>query len=245
MAAEREINARLREVIESQAQVHAAELAVRDRQIADLAERVSQLERRVGRDSSNSSKPPSSDSPYMKERKKPTDRSLRKKTGRKPGKQPGASGSTLERVADPDETVVCAPARCRGCAADLADAPVEAVNTRQVFDPPPPPRPRVIEYQVQARRCLRCATLSEGQAPAGAAGRVQYGPDTHAHAANLVCGNHIPVQRAAKLMAVMLGVGGVSRVRRRGAAQGRRAAGPVHGLGPGTAAPGRRAGTGQ
>jgi transposase len=208
LAHEREINARLREVMASQAQVHAVELAVRDRQIADLADRVSQLERRVGRDSSTSSRPPSSDSPYMKERKKPTDRSLREKTGRKPGKQPGASGSTLERVAEPDDTVVCAPRSCRGCAADLADAPVEAVNTRQVFDPPPPPpRPRVIEYQVQARRCRGCGTLSEGQAPQGAAGRVQYGPDTHAHVANLVCGNHIPVHRAAKLMAVMLGVG--------------------------------------
>jgi transposase len=119
--------------------------------------------------------------------------------------------------------VVCAPASCQGCAADLADAPVEAVNTRQVFDPPPPPRPRVIEYQVQARRCLRCGTLCEGQAPAGAAGRVQSGPDTHAHAANLVCGNHIPVRRAAELMAVMLGVGVsvgfVAGVRRKAAAR--------------------------
>jgi transposase len=208
LAREREITARLREVIESQAAVHAADLAVRDAQIAELVDRVSQLERRVNRDSGTSSRPPSSDSPYTKERKKPRDRSLRAKTDRKPGGQPGAAGSTLERVADPDETVQCPPLCCRGCAADLSDAPVEAMNARQVFDPPPPPpRPRVTEYQVQARRCRRCGTLTEGQAPAGAAGRVQYGPDTHAHAANLVCGNHIPVYRAAKLMAVMLGVG--------------------------------------
>ncbi len=210
----REVCAQLREVIESQAGLHAAELAARDtviaaqgRDLAELADRVSQLERRAGRDSSNSSRPPSSDSPYTKERKKPRDRSLREKTDRKPGKQPGASGSTLEQVADPDERVVCPPLCCRGCSADLSHAPVEAVNTRQVFDPPPPPRPRVIEYQVQARRCLRCGALSEGQTPVGAGGRAQYGPDTHAHAANLVCGNHIPARRAAGLMAVMLGVG--------------------------------------
>jgi transposase-like protein len=129
------------------------------------------------------------DGPYTKERRKPTDRSLREKTGRKPGTQPGALGSTPEQVADPDDRVVCAPSSCRGCAADLADAPVEVVNTRQVFDPPPPPRPRVTEYQIQARRCRRCGTLSEGQAPAGANARAQYGPDTHAHAANLVCSN--------------------------------------------------------
>ena len=210
----REVCAQLREVIESQAGLHAAQLAVRDAalaerdsQVAELADRVSQLERRVGRDSSNSSKPPSSDSPYTKERKQPRDRSLRKKTGRKPGKQPGAPGSTLERVGDPDETLTCPPLWCRGCSADLSHAPVEAVNRRQVFDPPPPPpRPRVTEFEVQTRRCGRCGTVTEGQAPVWAAGRAQYGPDTHAHAANLVCGNHIPVYRAARLIAAMLGV---------------------------------------
>ena len=208
-----EVCAQLREVIESQAGLHAAELAARDAVIAakdaevgELADRVRQLERRVGRDSSNSSKPPSSDSPYTRERKKPRDRSLRERTDRKPGKQPGASGATLEQVADPDEMLACPPLCCRGCSADLSDAPVEAVNARQVFDPPPPPRPRVIEYQVQARRCCRCGTLTEGQAPVGAGARAQYGPDTHAHAANLVCGNHIPARRATGLMAVMLGV---------------------------------------
>jgi transposase len=82
---EREISARLREVVESAAAVHAADLVVRDRQIAELADRVSQLERKAGRDSSTSGKPPSSDNPYTKVRKKPTDRSLRAKTGRKRG----------------------------------------------------------------------------------------------------------------------------------------------------------------
>ena len=245
----REVCAQLREVIESQAGLRAAELAVRDavlaerdRQVAELADRVSQLERRAGRDSSNSSKPPSSDSPYTKERQKPRDRSLRKKTGRKPGKQPGAPGSTLERVADPDETIVCAPLCCRDCSADLADAPVEAVNRRQVFDPPPPPpRPRVTEFEVQARRCGRCETLTEGQAPPWAAGRAQYGPDTHAHAANLVCGNHIPAYRAGKLIAAMLGVYVSVGVRCRGTGQGRWPAGPVHGPGTRIAASGRGA----
>jgi len=191
--------------------LHAAELAARDaalterdRQVADLADRVSQLERKAGRDSSTSGKPPSSDSPYTKARKKPRDRSLRTKTGRKPGKQPGTGSSTLEQVPDPDERVLCPPECCRGCGAGLAGAPVVGVNARQVFDPPPPPpRPRVTEYQVQARRCGGCGTVTEGTAPAGAAGRAQYGPRAHAHAADLVCGNHIPVARVARLMAVM------------------------------------------
>ena len=231
LACAREDNARLWEIVQSQAGLHAAELAVRDaalaerdRQVAELADRVSQLERKAGRDSSTSGKPPSSDSPYTKERKKPRDRSLREKEGRKPGKQPGTRGSTLEQVGDPEEVIQCPPACCQGCGGDLSDAPVEAMNTRQVFEPPPPaPRPHVTEYQVQARRCAGCGTLSQGQAPAWAAGRAQYGPRAHAHAANLVSGNHIPVARAAGLMAAMLGVrvstGFVAGVRGKAAAR--------------------------
>lgn len=56
--------------------------------IEQLRQRVEQFERRTGRDSSNSSKPPSSDSPYAKDKKKPRDRSLREKGKRRPGKQP-------------------------------------------------------------------------------------------------------------------------------------------------------------
>jgi transposase len=132
---------------------------------------------------------------------------LRERQGRKPGKQPGASGSTLRQVSDPDETIECPPTSCHGCGGDLSEAPVEGMNTRQVFEPPPPPpRPHVTEYRVQARRCTGCGTVTEGSAPAWAAGRVQYGPRTHAHAANLVSGNHLPVVRARGLLAVMLGV---------------------------------------
>jgi hypothetical protein len=48
-------------------------------QIAVLAGQVEELRRRLGKDSSTSSKPPSSDSPYTK---KPKDRSLRRRYGR-------------------------------------------------------------------------------------------------------------------------------------------------------------------
>ncbi|MGH8940781.1 MAG: IS66 family transposase, partial [Actinomycetes bacterium] len=85
---------------------------------------------------------------------------------------------------------------------------VDAEHTRQVFEvPPPPPRPIVTAYRVQARTCPLCGTTTIGQAPAGVGGRVQYGPGVCAHAANLTCANHIPVGRAAGLLSDMLGVG--------------------------------------
>jgi uncharacterized membrane protein YccC len=82
VAALRAANARLREVIEAKdAQLAAAgaALVAAEARFAALSERVAELERRLGKDSSTSSRPPSSDSPY---KKKPRDRSLRGRSGR-------------------------------------------------------------------------------------------------------------------------------------------------------------------
>ena len=206
VAALRASNARLREVVEARdAQLAAAGAALEaaEARIAALSERVAEMERRLGKDSSTSSRPPSSDSPY---KKKPRDRSLRGRSGRKPGKQPGAESSTLRQVADPDQIMVCAPAACGRCGADLAGAPVTGTQKLQEFEIAPPPPPRVTEYQVQGRACGRCGAVSAGQAPAWITGRAQYGPEAHARAANLASAQHIPVGRAAQLMGDMTGL---------------------------------------
>jgi transposase len=206
VAALRAANARLREVIEAKdAQLAAAGAALEaaEARFAGLSERVADLERRLGQDSSTSSRPPSSDNPYQK---KPRDRSLRQRSGRGRGKQPGAKSSTLRQVARPDDTVVCAPAACGQCGAGLAGAPVTGVQKLQEFDITPPPPPRVTEYQVQARACGRCGTVTAGQPPPGVTGRAQYGPEVHAQAANLASAHYIPVVRAAQLIGDLAGV---------------------------------------
>ena len=167
VAALRAANVRLREVIEAKdAQLAAAGAALEaaEARFAELSERVADLERRLGKDSSTSSRPPSSDSPY---KKKPRDRSLRERGRRSRGKQPGAESSTLRQVASPDDTVVCAPAACGRCGAGLAGARVTGVQKLQEFDVTPPPPPRVTEYQVQAPG-LRA--LRRGHRRAAAAG---------------------------------------------------------------------------
>jgi transposase len=206
VAALRAANARLREVIEAKdARLAAAGAALEaaEARFAALSERVAELERRLGRDSSTSSRPPSSDSPYNK---KPGNRSLRGRSGRRPGKQPGAESSTLRQVASPDDTVVCAPSACGRCGADLARAAVTGAQKLQEFEIAPPPPPRVTEYQVQARACGRCGAVSAGQAPARITGRAQYGPEAHAQAANLASAQYVPVGRAAQLMRDMTGL---------------------------------------
>ena len=206
VAALRAANARLREVIEAKdAQLAAAGAALEaaEARFAELSERVADLERRLGKDSSTSSRPPSSDSPY---KKKPRDRSLRERSGRSRGKQPGAQSSTLRQVPSPADTVVCAPTACGRCGAGLAAARVTGVQKLQEFDITPPPPPRVTEYQVQARACGRCGAVTAGQPPPGITGRAQYGPEAHAQAANLASAHYIPVGRAAQLMGEVTGL---------------------------------------
>ena len=199
-----EVNARLREAARERDELAAAQLAARDAQIAALAAQVEELRRRLDKDSSTSSRPPSSDSPYKKE---PRDRSLRQRSGRKPGKQPGAQSSTLRQSPEPDDTVFCGPAACGCCGRDLTGEPVLGTpQKRQVFEASPPPPPTVTEYQVAARQCPECGVVSVGLAPAGVTGRVQYGPLVHAKTALVVCANYLPVARAARLVAALTGV---------------------------------------
>ena len=74
--------------------------------VAALEAENAELKRRLGMNSTNSSKPPSSDSPFTK----PAPKSLRRTSGRKPGGQPGHPGSTLALVEDPNRAP---PARAR------------------------------------------------------------------------------------------------------------------------------------
>ena len=172
-------------------------------QVERLPARVEELERQARRDSSTSSRPPSSDSPY---RKKGSDRSLRERGKRRPGKQPGDPGSAMNLVDDPDEIIACPPAACCGCGADLASAPVTAQRRHQVTDIEPAPAPKVTGYVARARECAGCGTVTAGELPADVRARASYGPETCAQAANLVSGHHIPVHRATLLLCQLAGI---------------------------------------
>ena len=182
----------------------AARLAEAYRLIAELTARVEQLERQAARDSSTSSRPPSSDSPYGK--KEPRDRSLRERGKRRPGKQPGEPGTTMSLVDDPDERFEYPPEECRGCGAGLAGEPVAAQRRHQVTDIEPAPAPKVTEHVAQAKECPCCGTVTEGELPAHVRARASYGPEASAQAANLVAGHYIPVYRATLLLCQLAGL---------------------------------------
>jgi transposase len=168
---------------------------------AALQARVAELERRLGKDSSNSSRPPSSDGLG----KPPVATRERRGGGRAPGKQPGAPGAHLAQIAEPDEVVVHAPQRCGGCGGDLTLAPVTGVEARQVFDLPQV-RLRTVEHRAERRRC-GCGQVTAGVFPAAARAAACYGPGVRALASYLLVGQHLPVERAAEVLAHALGVG--------------------------------------
>jgi transposase len=172
-------------------------------QVGRLSAQVEDLKRQVRQDSSTSSRPPSSDSPY---KKKGADRSLRERGKRRPGKQPGSPGTTMCLVDDPDDRLEFPPAACCGCGAGLAGAPVTASRRHQVTDIEPAPAPKVTEYVAQAKECQGCGTVTEGELPAHVRARASFGPETCAQAANLTAGHYIPVYRATVLLCQLAGV---------------------------------------
>ena len=106
-------------------------LALQER-LEQLEKRVKELEAQVAKNSRNSNQPPSSDG-----LSKPSPKSLRTPSGRKPGGQPGHPGQTLQRVKNPDhirihKIEVCPQCHGRG----LSQEPVLDYESRQVFDLP-------------------------------------------------------------------------------------------------------------
>src|SRR5215831_16004787 len=125
-------------------------------QVEALGALVQELQARLAKDSHNSGKPPASDGLGRKTR------SLRKKSGKKPGGQLGHRGETLRLVGVPDEIVLHQPAVCTQCQTPLeADGPVVVRERRQVHDMPPV-RLRITEYQSLRVRCPVCQHVSAG-----------------------------------------------------------------------------------
>jgi transposase len=179
------------------------ELAAENAQLSALVEQLrselAELKRQLGMNSQNSSKPPSSDSPFDK----PAPKSLRRKNGRKPGGQPGHPGTTLKLVDNPDDRRRHEPGVCGGCGTDLTGAEQVGVERRQVFDLPPM-RIQVIEHQLVKRRC-GCGTVSCGAAPEGVIAPTQYGPRITAIILYLYVGQFLSKQRAAQALSELFG----------------------------------------
>jgi transposase len=167
--------------------------------------RIAELEARLGRDSTNSSIPPSADSIAAKAKRR-VDRSSRERSpDRKPGGQPGHQGSGLAPTVTPDRTeTLPPPGECAGCGGDLSDAADAGMSWAQVWDILAITLEKV-HYLLPRRRC-GCGRTTTAAPPCGAAGNVVYGPNINAAAILLASEGNVPLERTAMLMASLLGV---------------------------------------
>ena len=163
-----------------------------DAKIEALDLLVADLIAKTGRDSQNSSKPPSSDGPGTRADRRRAERERRKsepaqgpeREKKRRGGQSGHRGGGLAFSRTPDAALVLEPDACRGCGSDLAGAVQTASEVVQVVDIPEV-RALVTEYLLVSRRC-GCGTVTKSDAPEGAAGGpVCYGPNLTAAA--LLC----------------------------------------------------------
>ena len=158
------------------------------------------LKDRLSKDSQNSNKPPSSDG--LKKRKKT--KSLRSKSGRKPGAQPGHKGTTLKMVAFADQVQHHRLDSCPSCCADLSAVEVHAKDRRQVFDLPKI-KIEVSEHRIEGKCCPVCGEQAWSEYPPGVNSLVQYGPNIKALGVYLKQYQMISYQRACDLMEHLFG----------------------------------------
>lgn len=163
----------------------------------ELAEKeIAELKARLNSNSSNSSKPPSSDG-YKKKPAFP-----RNKKG-KQGGQKGHKGRTLNQVKNPDITVTCKPESC-DCGHTFTKEELELSEKRQVFDLPQPTL-EVTEYQIHKAKCPGCGLLHKGVAPKGVNAPTQYGNGVKSYAVLLNVHFKLPFKKIQLLFGDLFG----------------------------------------
>ena len=173
--------------------------------VAAQEQRIAELERRLGRNSGNSSMPPSTDD--LPGKTPPTD----KPTGddgaarRKRGKQPGAPGAHLAWRDDPDKTVPYFPQGACECGADLADGVDLGVARSHQQHEVPQMSATCIQHDLYAVRCGCGQEHVASRPPEVADTAVSYGPNLQAWCVYLMVVHAIPVQRCAELVESLTG----------------------------------------
>jgi transposase len=179
------------------------QLAARDALIAQLVERIQLLEAQKAQDSHNSSKPPSSDG-Y---KRSPKQCSLRKKSGKAPGAQPGHKAAKLEMSQTPAQVVAHFPMSCQSCQqpfSDLVTATPE-YEPRQEFELPLPVKLVVTEHRAYRRACSHCKQLTTAPFPPHLVQTTQYGNGFRAWLVYLSQQQLLPYHRIVELVAHLTG----------------------------------------
>ncbi len=166
-------------------------VAAKDAQIAALTARIEELTHK--KNSGNSSKPPSSE-----RLNKPTPKSLRTKSGKSAGGQPGHKGSGMKIDREPDQVIEHWPIQCEGCP-HAGACKLRCCETRYEYE-------AIVETKLIAHKvlgCKACALTGEaaqGTFPQHITGAKQYGPGVAGLAVSLLTIGYMSVDRVQKLL---------------------------------------------
>ncbi|SPF55691.1 transposase [Candidatus Desulfosporosinus infrequens] len=155
--------------------------------------RIAELEARLNKNSSNSSKPPSGDG-YGKKAPK----NSREKSGKATGGQLGHAGKTLEKVQNPNAIVEFKIQESCDCGCNLER--IESTKkTRQVFDIPKP-QIWVTEYVTYNKTCPKCGKKHKTEFPDGVTQPTQYGENMQTLMGYLTLQQLIPLARTVEVI---------------------------------------------
>ena len=180
----------LLEIIEAQAAL-----------IKQLEARIQELEQRLKKNSSNSSKPPSSDGLS----KPPRTTSLRENGKHKSGGQKGHKGESLKQIEIPDIVKKHVLTACPDCQHSLIQSPLLGVVKRQVFDIPPP-KIEVTEHQAEVKYCACCNKTVTALFPSEVRAPVQYGEIIRSWSVYYQYQHFIPEDRLQQLFSDLYGI---------------------------------------
>lgn len=162
----------------------------------ELQSRIKELEARLSMNSSNSSKPPSSDG-YKKRVQ-----NNREKSHRKAGGQNGHEGYNLKMVENPDVVILHKAEQCEHCGTKLEQVVTHKHERRQVHDLPPI-NIIVTEHQIEHKICPCCG--KEAIAPCPVSGSVQYGERIKSLGVYLNQYQMLPFERTREVMDDLFG----------------------------------------
>ena len=174
--------------------------AAKDAQIAALTEQVAKLTAQIEelthkKNSNNSSKPPSEG-----RLEKPAPKSLRGKSGKKQGGQPGHKGTGMKLDREPDHVEEHVPDKCKKCP-QFGQCKMKCCDTRYEYEVQVDTK--LIAHKVMGCTCPLSGEKLQGDFPAGITGSKQYGAGVFALVNTLLTVGYVSVDRTKQLLSCL------------------------------------------
>ncbi len=183
-----------------QLRIQSEAIAAKDAQIVALTKQVATLTARIEelthkKNSNNSSKPPSEE-----RLEKPAPKSLREKSGKKQGGQPGHKGAGMKLGREPDRVEEHVPENCKDCPR-FGQCKMKCCDTRYEYEVRV--ETELIAHKVMGCTCPLSGKKLQGGFPAGITGSKQYGAGVFALVNTLLTVGYVSVDRTKQLLSCL------------------------------------------